>query len=95
MATVSTTAPDGSVHPPYIVQRQAHAVTFRPDGTQGGEYTVHIRHRNGVQTQFKVPEEHYSAENVHAMAMHQVRSVQAVDQLPGNMPTQAPPTQAQ
>lgn len=82
MAIVSTSTPGNTNEPPYTVTQQRHDVAFRPDGTQGGEYTVHIRHKNGTRTQFKVPEENYTAQNVHAMAMQQVSAVQQVDQLP-------------
>lgn len=90
----ATTQHTGS-EPPYTVEKQTHAVAFRPDGTMGGEYTVHIRHRNGVRTKFTVPEEHYTAPTVHGIAMAQVHTVQQVEQLPDSVtrPSAAPPAQ--
>jgi hypothetical protein len=85
MDVVSAISTHEDAGPPYRVVQQTHSHTFRPDGTQGGQYTVHIHHRNGVRTQFTIPEEHYSPENVHAVAMHQVNQVQAVAELPHSL----------
>ena len=88
---MSTTTPQHITSPPYVVEQQTHDIVFHPNGTQQGVYTVHIQHRNGVRTRFKVPEAQYNAANVHAMAMHQVEAVQQVEQLP----TSAGPTSTQ
>ena len=76
-----TTQVDQSGHP-YTVEKQTYAQEFNPDGTSGGTYTVHIKHRNGVRTHFKLPEEHYTPMNAHVAAMKQVAAVEGVQQLP-------------
>ena len=95
MVIVSAVTPHTGSEPPYTVEKQTHAVAFRPDGTAGGEYTVHIRHRNGVRTKFTVPEEHYTAPTVHGIAMGQVETVRQVEQLPDSVTRPSTTTQAQ
>lgn len=102
MEHMSTSTPEQQAGPPYQVERQEHHVRFHPDGTTRGEYTVHIKHRNGTKTQFTVPESSYTAPLVHQMAMSHVQAVEQVAGLPMSLPPNqrqiaapVPPQQAQ
>lgn len=67
---------------PYEVTDIKHERTFRPDGTIGGQYDIRIKHENGVESSFTVPEEGDPAHRAHEEAMRQVREAQEIKHLP-------------
>ena len=84
---MSTHAPREKTDLPYQVISQRHDRVFRTDGTQGGQFTVHIKHKSGVESSFVVPEDNYTPATVHATAMQQVNKVSAVGALPASADT--------
>ena len=76
---------DTRTQAPYAVTHQQHERTYRPDGTEGGQFTVHLEHNNGVKSSLVIPEEHYTPEHVHQRAMEHVNAVAMVAHLPHSL----------
>lgn len=55
---------------------------YNDDGTKVKTWTAHITHDDGTKDTVKLPESHYTAENVHDQAMHMHGVLKAVAALP-------------
>lgn len=69
----------------YQVIKQEHDNTFRSDGTTGGMWTVHLQHADGTKGTVTLPDEEYTAGNVHALAQQQANVVKTVSELPASV----------
>lgn len=65
----------------FTIRDQTQEDVYRPDGTRGKQWTVHLEHPGGVRSSITVPDEQYTAENVHALALEQAQRVAAVANL--------------
>ena len=53
-----------------------------PEGHMSKMWTVHLEHEDGSRGTVELPDTHYTAENVHALASDQANTVRAVAHLP-------------
>lgn len=71
--------------PAYRVVKQTHSRQYHPTGEVSGQWTVQLEHPDGTRSQVVVPEQVYTPEMVHKLAMAQADKVNAVANLPGSL----------
>lgn len=71
--------------PRYKVVHQEQSTELTPQGDRQKMWTVHLEHENGVKGTVELPDDHFTAENVHELASAQAIDVANVAALPDSV----------
>lgn len=82
--------PQPAGQPRFKVTRQHHEKTYSSDGQQGSQWHVHFESQpSGTESHITLPDEFYTAANVHNEIAAKSQEIEAVHALDGTPP---PPT---